>query len=72
MLVSFLKKEAKQLKKGWIVLIMVILVSTAVSALCEKPINGKTYTYDRRICSDTFYLPDGISVDRDNMVLDCI
>ncbi len=48
-----------------------ILLSSAAHAECQDPINGRHYTEDKRFCSSTFYLPDGISVEHDNIVIDC-
>ncbi|MEM4263983.1 MAG: right-handed parallel beta-helix repeat-containing protein [Candidatus Woesearchaeota archaeon] len=58
-------------KRCLLLVLFMIILSTAVQADCQKPMNGKTYTSDKRFCSNTFYLPDGIIVGRDNIVIDC-
>ena len=58
-------------KRCIILLAIMILLSAAAYADCQNPMNSKTYTTDRRFCSDTFSLQDGIIIDKDNVVIDC-
>lgn len=58
-------------KRCTLVLAILIMLSAAAHADCQNPMNGKTYTTDRVFCSETFYLPDGIIIDNDNVVIDC-
>jgi len=62
------------LKKRWaaaVAIVIFIILSAQAYAQCQKPMNRKAYTTDRVFCGGTFILPGGISIDRDNVVIDC-
>ncbi len=62
------------MKKRWaaaFAIAIFIILSAQAYAQCQKPMNSKAYTTDRRFCSETFGLPDGIIIDNDNVVIDC-
>lgn len=56
--------------KNWWAAIIIILMCPAVWA-CSTPLDGKTYTESQDFCSRTYYLPNGITIGADNIIIDC-
>ncbi len=57
------------MKKSWWIVLFVILCPIAFA--CSDPLDGKVYTSDQKFCNKNYYLPDGIVVDADDIVIDC-
>ena len=57
------------MKKSWWIL-LVILFCPVVFA-CDTPLDGKVYTASQNFCGKRYYIPDGIVIETDNIVIDC-
>lgn len=57
------------MKKSWWIVLFIALVPAVLA--CSEPIDGKTYTENQEFCNKNYYLPNGINVGADNIVIDC-
>ncbi|MBW3002457.1 hypothetical protein KY338_04855 [Candidatus Woesearchaeota archaeon] len=57
------------MKKSWWILLVLVLCPAVLA--CSDPMDGKTYTSDQEFCNKNYYLPDGIAIGADNLVIDC-
>src|SRR3989344_5605893 len=57
--------------KGVLFLAAIIILSSFVYADCVVPYDGMVITEDTTFCEGEYYLPNGISIGADNVVLDC-
>jgi len=57
------------LKKSWWIVIVLLLCPIVFA--CDAPLDGKTYTESKDFCGKRYYIPNGISVAMDNVVIDC-
>ena len=56
------------MKKWWVVLFLVLCPAALA---CSTPLDGKTYTESQDFCNRKNYLPNGIIIGADNIVIDC-
>lgn len=56
--------------KNWWVAILLLLFCPAALA-CSIPLDGKIYTESQDFCNKKYYLPNGIIIGADNIVIDC-
>jgi parallel beta-helix repeat protein len=59
------------LKKRYLVALLILILFSAQALACDTPINGKTITYNKNFCNGRYYLPDGIIISGDNIIIDC-
>ncbi|MBW3004920.1 hypothetical protein KY310_03740 [Candidatus Woesearchaeota archaeon] len=57
------------MKKSWWIVLFLVLCPIVFA--CSDPLDGKTYTTDQEFCNKNYYLPDGIIVGADSVVIDC-
>jgi parallel beta-helix repeat protein len=57
------------LKKSWWIVIVLLLCPIVFA--CDTPLDGKTYTASQDFCNKRYYIPNGITIETDNVVLNC-
>lgn len=57
------------MKKSW--WIAVVLLLCPIVFACDTPLDGKTYTESKEFCGKRYYIPQGIIIETDNVIIDC-
>jgi len=57
------------LKKSWWIVIVLLLCPIVFA--CNTPLDGKTYTESQNFCNKRYYIPNGITIETDNVEINC-